>query len=276
MNEKNKFLGGIILFLILTMMLLFCIFVIKPRINQQRDNLQAIDMGERCMNFPTCIINYKDGIIYNGYCPSEEIVKIGSFEQTVNGCIDFINLDYDLLKEDLKVSKFYSKGVIDSEKIRKYINKKGYFFVNNPDSQITLNGDIQLEGKGNGYGCSFLFCGSYPMNLDLNGKINLVGEIKAPISFVDENRLNQLGEGDDFVKCYLHIFDAYTIYNQPLQKLICGIEKNNIFVVAEIESIEEDVMACSIVDLKMYTDGYEFKNLQINPKDDCSKIWSGE
>lgn len=267
------------LFIIMALILVvYCIYYFTFQYKPEPENNAMAPIAYVCTMPEMCQIYYlgqEGSPSYDGICHGT--IRIGHYQQEINMCINHIFLRYEDLKDILNGSRSYSNGITDESKIKEYLDRKGFFFVNNPNTQIEMSGDISLKGTGKGsyYSCGTLFCssGSSSMDLDLNGKITLNGQLKAPVSFVDESRLNELNNGNDYVKCYIQSFGIYTSDNKPLQKLICGIEKNNVFVVAEIESIESKFKTCSIMDVDMYEGDYIIRTLKINPGITCSEIW---
>ena len=209
-------------------------------------------------------------------------IKIGNFTDENNGKFMMQNyhITYYQVKDELNISKSMEFGIKNISTVASYIKQRKFFFVDNPNSQMNLNGDIKLTGSGSStgysFGCKFIFCGSEStsssMKLNLEGTISLAGEIKTPISIIDEKELYPLVK-DNFVKCYFQEFDVYTSDNQPLRKLICGVEKNNVFVVSEITSVEQDTKICNPVRIPLIINDYPWKDIEINPKTSCSEVW---
>lgn len=283
-QTKNKLRGEDQLFwvkpLFMIMSLIFLIYVGYYFIFQSHDSSEqgAVLISQSICNMPPkCQIYYigQESPIYDNFCDGN--IKIGSFETEVTGCYFHAIIRYDNLKEEMNKSKSYSMGIIDMNKIKEYIDTKGYFFVENPNTQIEANGNVNLHGTGHSSysSCGAFFCssGSGSMEMDISGTISINGQLKAPVSIITEDRLNQLENGNDYVKCYLQNFEIYTDQNIPLKKLICGIEKNNVFVVAEIKSIESSLKVCQPIDVLLFSHGTAINSLKVNAGTTCSEVW---
>jgi hypothetical protein len=171
-----------------------------------------------------------------------------------------------------------------SDGVDEYIKSRGFFFVSNPNQQVSLDGDLNGKVKGNadtgGSSCGVFFCDSVysasSIDMDITGKLSLNGELKTPVSFIEEKELYKLIENNknDFVKCYLaEISNLVDINNSHAKKLICGIDKNNVYVVAEIKSMEKLTNGCKEVIIPTYMGGRKVNEASYLPEYICGGIW---
>lgn len=166
-------------------------------------------------------------------------------------------------------------------KIDSMLNKN-WFIVNSMNSQITAQGTISgtINGHSSGESCGFLICSviSVETNSNLNADIKLNGEIDTPYSIVNESQFNKISNQypNNFVKCILVDSDtSVTINEDPVKKVVCGLEKDGLIVMSEIKSLESPIKSCSNsqITIGFEPDAPHYKTIKFVPTGMCGELW---
>ncbi len=255
-------------------------------------NIEPESLPEIC-SFPS-----ENRLVFYDFDKHQEInigyfsgdISIGGWNTTIkqNNCNvgvishKFINIEY--LKNYFNETKLVAY-YLNNYSIIESLSSNGYFLVENMNSKISLDGtfDGTAEGdaKYSSSGIGFIFptfsSGKSYINLDIHGDIKLDGEIKTPVSIIEEKEFIRLKNNNpnDFAKCYLQDFDIYNLNGEKIKKLICGIEKNNVLVMAEMKSYEAEEKVCKTINIPILIGGFSRGyNYKFEPSNNCKEIWS--
>jgi hypothetical protein len=277
-NSKSALTVCCVLLLIVLFLVSLVFFAIKFSA-QPKESQQAVVQGCYMSTQPNARFYLQRDEIYTATdIVSKEHVRIGSFETTFNDCVPVgaYMLKYENVLNESLASKVIIPSAINDTKVNDIIKQRSFFLVNNPNSQITMNGNIDATANGpTGHSCSLFSCVSNYATLDIKGTVTLSGEIAAPLSIISEKEFYNLvaKNPNDFVKCYkTSINSAANRHNEYVKKLICGIEKNNVFVTAEIVSAEDATEACKNIELIVHYEHYD-KTVKFVPVNGCNDKW---